>query len=49
LWIDSQKARATGITPEGLAAGSALLEDERNFLDLPRCEFLITEDETFID
>ena len=48
--FDSEEAAvAAGMTPEGRAASSALLEDERNFLDLPRCELFITEDQTFVD
>jgi uncharacterized protein (TIGR02118 family) len=49
LWFDSEEAAvAAAMTPEGRAATSALLADEREFLDLPRCEFLISEDQTLI-
>jgi uncharacterized protein (TIGR02118 family) len=35
LWWDSaEDLRAAGATPEGRAAGAALLEDERRFIDL---------------
>jgi uncharacterized protein (TIGR02118 family) len=37
LWWDSAEAlRAAGATPEGRAAGAALLEDEKRFIDLAR-------------
>jgi uncharacterized protein (TIGR02118 family) len=37
LWFKSQAALAASMrTPEGIAAGQALLEDERRFIDLGR-------------
>ena len=50
LWFDSEEAAvAAAMTPAGRAATSALLADEREFLDLARCEFLVSEDQTFIE
>lgn len=38
LWFDSLEAMAeNGRRPEVQAAGALLLEDERKFIDLPRC------------
>jgi uncharacterized protein (TIGR02118 family) len=49
LSFDSEEACvAAATTPEGRAGALALLEDERNFLDHPRCEFVIAEGSTFI-
>ncbi|MGH7326150.1 MAG: EthD domain-containing protein [Candidatus Rokuibacteriota bacterium] len=37
LWFESaEDLQAAGRTPEGRAAGAALLEDERRFIDLTR-------------
>ena len=49
LWFDSEEALvAAATTPEGLAAGAALLEDERRFLDLPRCELFINDEHVVV-
>ena len=43
-WDDEASLVADSTTPEGQAAGAALLEDERRFLDLPRCEIFLSDD-----
>ena len=49
IWIDSEQALAEAVTtPEGAAAAAALLEDERRFIDLARCEVFLSEDHTLI-
>ncbi len=49
VWFDSEDALgATAATPEGRAAGTALLEDERRFLDLERCQLFISDDHTVV-
>lgn len=49
VWWDSRDALSAVLSrPEGQAAGDALLEDERNFIDLSRsCLFLTEEHEIF--
>ena len=49
VWFDSedQLGRAAE-TAEGQAAAAALLEDERQFLDLVQCELFISEDHTLV-
>jgi uncharacterized protein (TIGR02118 family) len=50
LWMDDEQAmRAVGDTEAGLAAANALLEDERNFLDLARCQLFVSDAVTMID
>jgi uncharacterized protein (TIGR02118 family) len=45
VWFDSAEAlAASASTMEGAAAAAALLEDERKFLDLTRCQLWIAED-----
>jgi hypothetical protein len=36
-------------TPEGLAAGAELLEDEKRFIDLPRSAIWLGEENVVID
>ena len=49
LWFDSEDALvAAASTPGGVSGSAALLEDERTFLDLPRCQLWISEDHTVI-
>jgi uncharacterized protein (TIGR02118 family) len=49
LWFDSMDALATAAaSPEGLAAGAALLEDERRFIDHARSPLFLTEDREII-
>ena len=49
LWFDSEDAIvASASTPAGVAGSAALLEDERTFIDLPRCQLWISEDHTVI-
>ena len=49
LWWDSMESMAApGTTPEGRAAGRALLEDERKFLDLPNCTLFVSEEQEVI-
>jgi uncharacterized protein (TIGR02118 family) len=49
VWLDSEESLATmARSPEGMAAAAALLEDERRFLDLPRCQLYLSEDHTFV-
>lgn len=43
-WEDEESYAAPGLTPEGQAAGKALLDDEANFIDLPNSPiFLVRE------
>jgi hypothetical protein len=44
LWWDSWDVLAEPATPERLAAGQALLEDERKFIDLPRSPLFFGEE-----
>jgi hypothetical protein len=39
----------TLVFPEGQAAGAALLEDERRFLDLERCAIWFTDDHPIVE
>ena len=49
LWLDSTDALvASASTPGGIAGSAALLEDERRFIDLPRCQLWLSEDHTVI-
>jgi uncharacterized protein (TIGR02118 family) len=49
VWFDGEDAlMAAGKTPEGQAAGLALLEDERRFLDLPRCQIFLSTDHAVV-
>jgi uncharacterized protein (TIGR02118 family) len=49
VWFDSEDALvAAGATAEGQAAGAALLEDERRFIDLPRCELFLSDDHSVV-
>jgi uncharacterized protein (TIGR02118 family) len=49
VWFESLDALAAAASTEaGRAAGAALLEDERRFLDLPRCQIWITEEHPVI-
>ena len=49
LWFDSEEAIvASASTPGGVSGSAALLDDERTFLDLPRCQLWISEDHTVI-
>jgi len=36
-------------TPEGITAGSALLEDERRFIDLEKSPLWIAEEKVVVD
>jgi uncharacterized protein (TIGR02118 family) len=45
LWFDSLEALfEAASSPEGMAAGAALLEDERRFIDLDRSPLWLTEE-----
>ena len=49
LWWDSPEALAAATsTPEGRAAGTALLEDERRFIDLVRSPLFVTVEHPLI-
>jgi uncharacterized protein (TIGR02118 family) len=49
VWFDSEDALVSaGATPEGQAAGIALLEDERRFLDLARCQLFLSDDHSVV-
>jgi uncharacterized protein (TIGR02118 family) len=49
LWWDSAETLAATIaTPEGRAAGDALLEDERKFIDLARSTVFVAEERPLI-
>ena len=50
LWWDSLEDLVAASTSEaGLAAGRALLEDERRFIDLPRSPLWLGEENVVID
>jgi uncharacterized protein (TIGR02118 family) len=50
VWFDGLDALgAAAATPEGLAAGAALREDEQRFLDLERCAIWLTEDHPVVE
>jgi hypothetical protein len=44
VWFDSLEDTGAGSSEEAAAAAMQLLEDERRFLDLPRCSIFITEE-----
>ena len=49
LWFDSEAALIEAASTEaGLAADAALLEDERRFLDLPRCELFLNDEHVVV-
>ena len=49
LWWDGPEALAAATaTPEGRAAGAALLEDERRFIDLARSPLFVAVEHTLI-
>jgi uncharacterized protein (TIGR02118 family) len=49
LWFDGIDALvASASTPGGVAGSAALLEDERRFIDLERCQLWLSEDHTVI-
>ena len=49
LWFDSLEAmRAAAATPEGRAAGRALLDDEREFIDLAASPIWIGEPKVLV-
>jgi len=49
LWFESEAALAASMqTPEGAAAGRALLEDERRFIDLERSPLWIAEEHVIV-
>ena len=47
-WQDMASFGATGLTPEGRAAGQLLLEDEARFIDLPRSPIFLVEETQFV-
>src|SRR4051794_7898128 len=50
LWFDDLDAIvAAGGTEEGRAAGAALLADERQFVDLERSPFFLTEEHVVVE
>ena len=50
VWWDSMEDfRAGGATPEGQAAGRALIEDESKFIDLTGSHLFLTEEHTIFD
>lgn len=49
LWWDSAEDLSAALaTPEGRAAGAALLEDERRFIDLARSPLFVAEERPII-
>jgi len=49
IWFESESAIATSMqTPEGIAAGLALLEDERRFIDLERSPLWLGEERVVV-
>jgi len=50
VWWDSSEDLTAGLTtPDGQAAGNALLEDERNFIDLERSSLFMTVEHEIFD
>ena len=50
IWWDSiEELEAAFSTPEGLQASEELLEDEKRFMDLPRCSMWFAQEEVFIE
>ena len=49
LWWDSWEVLSEAPTPERIAAGQALLEDERKFIDLPRSPLWFGEEKAIIE
>ncbi len=50
VWWDSLDDLVAALrTPEGQAASQALLEDERQFIDVPRSFIFLTEEHTIFD
>ncbi len=50
VWWDSREDLAAAMTePEGAAAGAALLDDERRFIDLARSPLWLGEEKPFIE
>jgi hypothetical protein len=50
VWFESLDALAAAAsTDAGRTAGAALLDDERKFIDLARCQIWIAEDFAIID
>ena len=50
VWWDSLDDLTAGIaTPEGQAAGQALIDDEADFIDLKRSRIFLTEEHTIFD
>jgi hypothetical protein len=50
VWWESPEDLAAGMTtPEGEAASLALLEDERNFIDLERSSLFMTVEHEIFD
>jgi uncharacterized protein (TIGR02118 family) len=50
LWWESlDDLAAAAATPAGQAAGAALLEDERRFIDLPRSSLFFCEEHTLVE
>jgi uncharacterized protein (TIGR02118 family) len=50
IWFDSEAAivESATTTEAGRAAGAALYEDERRFLDLARCELFLSDDHQLV-
>jgi uncharacterized protein (TIGR02118 family) len=49
LWFESESAIAASMqTAEGIAAGRALLEDERRFIDLERSPLWLAEERVIV-
>jgi uncharacterized protein (TIGR02118 family) len=48
-WDDFASLAAASASPEGQAAGLALLEDERKFIDLARSPLFFGEEKTIFD
>jgi hypothetical protein len=44
VWFDSLEDTGAATSKEAVAGAMQLLEDERRFLDLPRCSVFITEE-----
>ena len=50
LWWDSIEELAAAVaTPEGAAAGAALLDDERRFIDLERSPLWLAEEHAIVE
>ncbi|MBF6302509.1 EthD domain-containing protein [Nocardia amamiensis] len=49
VWFPSERALITALaTPAGIQANQRLAEDEKNFIDLPRSSYFLTEEHVML-